>query len=147
MEVSAEDIIKIIEDASGLRDILSKKEEINTMIEQLKSLKDVTTHFKSVDELSKQVSDIETKLYTLKTYLTSEEAARYLTISKYSILEAVKRGELHYYSGPCKGYHFTKDDLDQWFSQYKFCSNTTESFQERAANAALKKRKRNAKKD
>lgn len=146
MEVSKNDILKIIEEASGLRDILSKTNEIQHMIEQLKSLKDVTEHFKSIDELTSQVKDVEKKLFILKNFLTSEEAANYLSVTRHAIREAVKRGDLNYYHAPCKGYHFTKEDLNAWLSKYRVNENDVQSINARAEIAAMNKRKRNGKK-
>ena len=146
MEVSKDEILKIIEEASGLRDILSKKDAIQNMIDQLKSLKDVTEHFKSIDELTTQVKDVEKKIFILKEFLTSTEAAKYLSVTRHTIREAVKRGELNYYHAPCKGYHFTKDDLNSWLSRYRVNEKEALSLNARAEVAAMNKRKRNGKK-
>ena len=51
--------------------------------------------------------------------MTTEEAGKYLAISKYTLREAVKQRALPFYTPPGKGYYFLKDDLDAWMESYR----------------------------
>lgn len=119
MEFSAKEILCLIERASVIPDILRQKEEIEDLLVKFEDLEAYLKRFHSLDELLSHMRDLEDKVYMLKTYLTTEEAGKYLAISKYTLREAVKQRALPFYNPPGKGYYFLKDDLDAWMESYR----------------------------
>ena len=119
MEFSAKEILCLIERASVIPDILRQKEEIEDLLVKFEDLEEYLKRFHSLDELLSHMRDLEDKVYMLKTYLTTEEAGKYLAISKYTLREAVKQRALPFYTPPGKGYYFLKDDLDAWMESYR----------------------------
>jgi excisionase family DNA binding protein len=119
MEFSAKEILCLIERASVIPDILRQKEEIEDLLVKFEDLEAYLKRFHSLDELLSHMRDLEDKVYMLKTYLTTEEAGKYLAISKYTLREAVKHRELPFYTPPGKGYYFQKDDLDAWMESFR----------------------------
>ena len=119
MEFSAKEILCLIERASVIPDILRRKEEIEDLLVKFEDLEEYLKRFHSLDALLSHMRDLEDKVYMLKTYLTTEEAGKYLAISKYTLREAVKQRALPFYTPPGKGYYFLKDDLDAWMESYR----------------------------
>jgi excisionase family DNA binding protein len=62
---------------------------------------------------------MEDMLYVCKEFLTTNEAVKYLSICKFTLLEAVRRREIPYYTPPSKTYYFAKADLDAWVNSYR----------------------------
>lgn len=119
MEFSAKEILCLIERASVIPDILRQKEEIEDLLVKFEDLEAYLKRFRSLDEMLSYMRELEDKVYMLKTYLTTEEAGKYLAISKYTLREAVKQRALPFYTPPGKGYYFLKDDLDAWMESYR----------------------------
>ena len=119
MEFSAKEILCLIERASVIPDILRRKEEIEDLLVKFEDLEAYLKRFRSLDEMLSYMRELEDKVYMLKTYLTTEEAGKYLAISKYTLREAVKQRALPFYTPPGKGYYFLKDDLDAWMESYR----------------------------
>ncbi|MBR5661222.1 MAG: helix-turn-helix domain-containing protein [Bacteroidales bacterium] len=119
MEFSANEILKLVERASGIPDFLSKKTDIEMLLGRFQSVEDYLARFGSLDELVTFYKRFEEKLYMLKTFLTTEEASKYVGVSVFTLREAVKRMELAVYTPPGKGYLFLRDDLDKWLGLFR----------------------------
>ena len=153
MEFNAKEILRLIERASVIPDILRQKEEIEDLIVKFEDIEMYLERFHSLDELLSHMRELEDSLYLFKTYYTTEEAGKYLSISKYTLREAVKRKALPYYTPPGKGYYFLKADLDAWMETFRVegigdmnksvedVDNADDSFDVQAQLAALKKRR------
>ena len=81
--------------------------------------------------------------------MTTEEACKYLSLSKYTLREVVKRKEIPYYTPPGKGYYFLRAELDEWVMGFRVASSkeTEEQDQmdQRAELAAQNKGRRHEK--
>lgn len=44
---------------------------------------------------------------------------QYLSMSKFTLLEAAKRRELPYYTPPSKSYYFLREELDEWVNSFR----------------------------
>lgn len=122
MEFSSKEILKLIEQASGLPDILSKRNELTSLIFQFHEVEEYLERFKSLEELTMKFKELEEKLYVCKSYLSTNEAAQYLSMSKFTLLEAAKRHELPYYTPPSKSFLFLRDELDEWVNSFRIPS-------------------------
>lgn len=122
MEFSANEILKLIERASGIPDFLSKKQDIELLLGRFRSVEEYLGRFGSLEELTVYLKRMEDKMYMFKTFMNTDEACKYVNISKFSLREAVKRMELPVYTPPGKGYFFLKDDLDKWMEGFRIPS-------------------------
>ena len=118
MELKTKEILRLIERASGIPDILQRKDELEDIVNKFAVVEMYVERFSSLEELTEALKEIEDKLYVCKTFLTTNEAMKYLSIGKFTLLEAAKRGELPHYSPPSKCFYFAKDDLDKWMEGY-----------------------------
>ncbi|MCI5904662.1 MAG: excisionase family DNA-binding protein [Oscillospiraceae bacterium] len=64
-----------------------------------------------------------------KKYLTEDEAAEYLNLSKEEIVNLITSGEINEYVRTSKGYSISADVLDSWFDNaaYQNTLGTTET--------------------
>lgn len=123
MEFNVKEILRLIERASVIPDILRQKEEVENLIVKFEDIEMYLERFHSLDELISHMRELEDSIYLFKTYFTTEEAAKYLSISKYTLREAVKSKALTYYTPPGKGYYFLKSDIDAWMESFRVKSN------------------------
>lgn len=119
MNLKTEQLLKVIEQASGIPDILQKKDELNEIIEKFSAVEEYLKRFGTLEELTEHLQSMEDKMYVCKEYLTTNEAAKYLSICKFTLLEAVRRREIPHYAPPSKTYYFAKADLDAWVNSYR----------------------------
>ena len=118
MEFNVKEILRLIERASVIPDILRQKEEVENLIVKFEDIEMYLERFHSLDELISHMRELEDSIY-----FTTEEAAKYLSISKYTLREAVKSKALTYYTPPGKGYYFLKSDIDAWMESFRVESN------------------------
>lgn len=123
MNLTAEEIMKLVENASKIPDLLNSERKICELLAKFEQIENYLKRFNSLEELVRQLAQVEENIIVCKSYLTTNEAAKYLSTTKHSILAAVKRKELNYYCPPGKGYYFSKEELDNWVLKYKVSSN------------------------
>ena len=89
MEFSSNEILKLIERASGIPDFLSKKTDIELLLGKFQSVEEYLARFGSLDELVTFFKRIEEKMFMLKTFLTTEEAegAEAAALQEYELLQ------------------------------------------------------------
>ena len=81
MEFSSNEILKLIERASGIPDFLSKKTDIELLLGKFQSVEEYLARFGSLDELVTFFKRFEEKMFMLKTFLTTEEASKFVGVS------------------------------------------------------------------
>ncbi|MBO4760450.1 MAG: excisionase family DNA-binding protein [Bacteroidales bacterium] len=119
MEFSKTDILRLIERASAIPELLSRRDEIENLVERFKEVEDYLERFQSLEELITHLKWLEDQLYICKTYMSTEDASKYLSLSVYTMREIIKRREIPYYTPPGKGYCLLKDDLDAWMETFR----------------------------
>lgn len=85
-----------------------------------------------------QITDlvIDSTLFTTKEVLTSDEAARYMGISKSYLYKLTMRGAIPHYKPMGKMCYFNRAELEQWLQQNR-CATATEIV-DRANKIAMK---------
>lgn len=74
--------------------------------------------FESMAEpLAKRISD--NIIFSTKEVLTSDEAARYMGVSKSYLYKLTMRGEIPHYKPMGKMCYFNRAELEQWLQQNK----------------------------
>ena len=112
MKLDSAELLKLAERLENVRDILEKQGNVDELLDKFATVEAYLARFSSLEELTAHLKQMEDKIYAAKTYLTTNEAIKYLSMSKWSLLEAAKRRELPYYIPPGKSYYFAKEDLD-----------------------------------
>lgn len=153
MEFSKTDILRLIERASAIPELLSRRDEIENLVERFKEVEDYLERFQSLEELITHLKWLEDQLYICKTYMSTDDASKYLSLSVYTVREIIKRREIPYYTPPGKGYCLLKDDLDAWMETFRVegigdmnksaedVDDADDSFDVQAQLAALRKRR------
>ena len=151
MEFTSQQIINLIERASGLSGIISKRESIEELLKKFSAVEEYMSRFHSLEELTLHLKEMEDMIYMCKEYMNMEEACKYLSMSKYTLREVVKKREIPYYTPPGRGYYFMKRELDEWVSGFRVASlkevQDEMNQQSRAEYAADNKGKRHEGKD
>lgn len=75
-------------------------------------------------------------LFCTKEVLTSDEAARYMGISKHYLYKLTARGEIPHYKPMGKMCYFNRAELEQWLQQNR-CATAAE-IADRAARHTMK---------
>lgn len=81
MEFSSNEILKLIERVSGIPDFLSKKTDIEILLGKFQAIEEYLARFGSLEELTTFFKRIEEKLYMLKSFMTTEEASKFVGVS------------------------------------------------------------------
>lgn len=79
-----------------------------------------------IDELQEFTrAYIDRTLFCTKEVLTSDEAARYMGISKSYLYKLTMRGEIPHYKPMGKMCYFNRAEMEQWLQQNR-CATATE---------------------
>lgn len=119
MKLEPGDLLKLADKLNATNELLEKQGDIEVLLKKFSDMEDYLKRFTSLAELTKYFKEIEEKAFFCKTFFPTNEATKYLKISKWTLLEAVKRHEIPYYTPPGKSYYFAKDDLDKWVMKFK----------------------------
>lgn len=103
-----------------LERILKRAEEIETLFRK----------FDTLDTLVSYLRIIERKAYVLKDYLTADEAADYLGLSKSKVYKLTCAREISFYKPNGKTIYISRADINDWI-----CSNRVVSQEEMDAKA------------
>ncbi len=143
MEFSKNDILRLIERASAIPELLNRREEIETLVARFTEVEAYLERFQSLEELITHLRWLEDQLYMCKKYMSTDDAARYLSLSKYTLREVIKKRELPYFTRPGKGYCLLKEDLDSWMETFRVeklsATDEAEQMNLRAEDAARNK--------
>lgn len=90
--------------------------------------------FGSLDELLSHLARIEKMAYIIKDYLTIEEVASYLQVSKSFVYKLTSARELTIYKPNGKNIFILRSDLDKWIKRNAYLDN--EEIDKRANNIA-----------
>lgn len=92
----------------------------------------------SKEQQLQDIADLITAntLFCTKEVLTSDEAARYMGISKSYLYKLTMRGEIPHYKPMGKMCYFNRTELEAWLQQNR-CATTTE-INDRANRYAMK---------
>ncbi len=91
--------------------------------EQIFRVKDFLTRFDSLDSLIKELRIIENMAYTIKEYLTIDEAARFLGVSKSQVYKMTSTKVITVYKPTGKGIYIQRDELLNWIKRNPILSN------------------------
>lgn len=88
----------------------------------------------------RQIADMVTAntIFTTKEVLTSEEAARYMGISKSYLYKLTMRGEIPHFKPMGKMCYFNRAELEQWLQSNRVA--TTAELADRANQYCMKKK-------
>lgn len=88
----------------------------------------------------RQIADMVTAntIFTTKEVLTSEEAARYMGISKSYLYKLTMKGEIPHFKPMGKMCYFNRAELEQWLQSNRVA--TTAELADRANKYCMKKK-------
>lgn len=94
---------------------------------------------KDMAEALKQVADEVTAntIFCTKEVLTSDEAARYMGISKSYLYKLTMRGEIPHFKPMGKMCYFNRIELEQWLQRNRVA--TSEEIEQKAQNYCMRK--------
>ena len=119
-----------------------KRKELEMYLERLESLKgfmdeftledfqekilrvtDFLSRFESLDKLIEQLKIIESISYTIKEYLTIDDVAKYLGVTKSMVYKLTSSKQITVYKPTGKGIYIRREDLMKWIKRNPVLSN------------------------
>lgn len=91
--------------------------------EQIFKVKDFLTRFDSLESLVEHLRVIESMAYTIKEYLTIDEAARFLGISKSQVYKMTSTKAITVYKPTGKSIYIQRNELLKWITRNPILSN------------------------
>ena len=115
-------IIEVLERLEEAKKILDNPDRIDDMILKLSRLERFLSKFGTIKELAEHLHFIEHKMYIVKEFLTVDEAADFLRISKSLLYKLTRTRQIPIYKPNGKNIYILRDDLNRWIRQNKSLS-------------------------
>lgn len=115
-------IMDVLERLEEAKRILDNPDKIDDMILKLSRLERFLLKFGTIKELAEHLHFVEHKMYMLKEFLTIDEAADFLRISKSLLYKLTRTKEIPTYKPNGKNIYIHRNDLNRWISQNKTLS-------------------------
>lgn len=119
-----------------------KRKELEMYLERLEALKgfmdefsledfqekilrvtDFLSRFETLDKLIEQLKMIESISYTIKEYLTIDDVAKYLGVTKSMVYKLTSSKQITVYKPTGKGIYIRREDLLKWIKRNPILSN------------------------
>ena len=123
-------IMDVLERLEEAKRILDNPDKIDDMILKLSRLERFFLKFGTIKELAEHLHFVEHKMYMIKEFLTIDEAADFLRISKSLLYKLTRTKEIPTYKPNGKNIYIHRNDLNRWISQNKTLSE--EELEEKA---------------
>ena len=115
-------VAELLERLEEAKRILDNPDRIDDMILKLSRLEKFLSKFGTIKELAEHLHFIEHKMYMVKEFLTTDEAADFLRISKSLLYKLTRTREIPIYKPNGKNIYIHRDDLNRWIRQNKVLS-------------------------
>lgn len=116
IEIS-EDVLDLLDKLESAKKVLEKQEDIDTVLKKMELLNIFLKRFGGLTDLTKHLAFIERKMYMIKEFLTVQEAADFLNLSKSMIYKLTRERQLPIYKPNGKNVFIHRDDLNNWIKQ------------------------------
>ena len=113
------DLLKRVEAAQSF---IEKKGDIEELLKKFHSIESLLSKFGTLDELVSHLDWIKSKVYLCKEFLTPDEAANYLGVTKRTIYKISSTKEINVYKPSAKCIYFNIEDLNDWIRKVKVMS-------------------------
>jgi len=117
-----EDILEVLDKLEAAKQVLEKQDELDTLLKKLELLNIFLKRFGGLAELVSHLSFIERKMYMVKEYLTVQEAADFLNLSKSLVYKLTREHKLPIYKPGGKNVYIERVELNNWIKQHRIMS-------------------------
>ena len=98
--------------------------EYQHMKETIDETCEFLNRFNSLAELVKHIKEMEKRVYVIKEYLTVDEVARYLQVSKATVYRITSNKEVTYFKPNGKTIFIQRRELENWIGRNAYLSNS-----------------------
>lgn len=119
--MSKREIEQILERIEVLKSFL-EEHSLEKFQEQVLEVKDFLQRFGSLEELLSHLKKLEGMAYSVKDFLTVDEVAMYLQITKSAVYKMTSKKELTMYKPNGKNIYILRSDLDDWIRKNQILS-------------------------
>lgn len=98
--------------------------EYQHMKETIDDTCEFLNRFNSLAELVKHIKEMEKRVYVIKEYLTVDEVARYLQVSKATVYRIKSNKEVTYFKPNGKTIFIRRAELENWIGRNAYLSNS-----------------------
>ena len=116
---SKANVLELLERLEEAKKVLDNPDRIDDMILKLSRLERFLHRFATIKELEEHLYFVEHKMYMVKEFLTTDEAADFLSVSKSLLYKLTRKREIPTYKPNGKNIYIHRDDLNRWIRQNK----------------------------
>lgn len=117
-----------LERMEALKEFMEKY-SLDEFQEQILRVKDYLSRFESLDNLIEHLRLIESMSYTIKEFLTIDDVAKYLGVTKSMVYKLTSSKQITVYKPTGKGIYIRRNDLLKWMKRNPILSNEDLAFQ------------------
>lgn len=111
-----------MERMEAIKDFM-ESDSVSQFQDQVIRTKDFLQRFESLDALLAHLKVIEDMCYTIKEFLTIDEVAKYLGVSKSMVYKMTSNKSITVYKPTGKGIYIHRNDLLQWMKRNPILSD------------------------
>lgn len=137
-----EDVLDVLDKVEKAQKLMNQVDDIDAALRKLEILRIFLKRFGTLAELTSHLSFIERNIYMVKEYLTIQEAADFLHLSKSMIYKLTRERQLPIYKPNGKNVFIHRDSLNKWIQQNRVLSQEELDDMAEFRLAALRKEKR-----
>lgn len=104
------------------RAFIENNDGLETLLAKLSGLESLLERYESIDVLLSHLYDMEKQLFFLKEYLTIDEMACYLGVSRRQVYYLTSNGVIPYFKPLGKRIFIKKDDVNEWIASSRIMS-------------------------
>lgn len=120
--MNKENILQQARAAEAVRSFIEENEGMDGLIEKLAGIEALLQRYESLEVLLTHLHDLEKQLFFMKEYMTIDEMAAYLGISRRQVYYIVSTGEIPYYKPLGKRIFIRKKDINEWIATGRISS-------------------------
>lgn len=98
--------------------------DLNTVLKKVARAETFLKRYGNLNELLDHLEEMEHRIYIVKDFLTIEDAAKYLEVTKSTIYKMTASKEINYYKPNGKCIFILRKDLEDWIKAHPYLSNT-----------------------
>lgn len=101
-----------------------KSEEFQAIQHQVDDIHKFLERFGTLEEIIIHVKELEKRVYIIKEYLTIDEVAKYLQVSKNTVYRLTSAKEITFFKPNGKTIFINRTDLEKWIGKTPYLSNS-----------------------
>lgn len=100
-----------------------KSDDFQTIQQHIMDIQGFFERFGTLEEIILHVKELEKRVYIIKEYLTIDEVAKYLQVSKNTVYRLTSAKDITFFKPNGKTIFINRKDLEEWIGKTPYLSN------------------------